>query len=324
VYITRRAMSLKDCIFDSKGEKGLFTHLNFTWKDKFNIYPHLPFTDVIDINTLKGIDQGKRDFLLKTTIDYTICDKKDKPLFCIEFDGMSCGYSRYGKCIQLKKDPCRKKKLELKLKIAEQHRFPFYIISYNEKKYLFEKIHLTIVDGIIGETIANMLFPDRINDDLENSKNILSSMSNYERNEYIQDLVTSKEVELESIWNPISKEAGEIEGALINKGIISGYSYKFLSKPELPEIKNIFDIKGQENRPKMWKNIKWHGCEVSCNTPKGKVTKQAWVRNFEGMLVSPLIIVRNIAELLAFYRAATLNGIPYAKHSDTKTKYKRN
>lgn len=301
-------MSLKECVFDGYHEKELFVHLNSMWKDNFNIYPQLPFTKIADIETL-NISHNERDFILKTNIDYTVCDKEDKPLMCIEFDGWSQGYNRGGEYIQIVEDQLRKKKLELKLKIAMEHRFPFYIISYNEKTYLLEKIHLAVIDGIIGETIAKMKFRDKINEYLEDSKDTLSSMSEYERYEYIQDLVTSAEVELELKWNPISKKAAEIEGVLIDKGIISGHSSKPLSKPELPEIKDIFDIKGIEKRLKAWKDIKWHGCEVSCETPKGKVTEQAWVRNFEGMLASPLIIVQNIAELLAFYKAAILNGI---------------
>lgn len=301
-------MSLKECIFDGFHEKKLFKHLNSIWKDNFNIYPQLPFAKIFDIGTL-GINQNEKDFLLKTNIDYTICDKKDKPLMCIEFDGWSHGYNRGAEYIQIVEDRLRKKKLELKLKISVEHHFPFYIISYDEKMYLLEKIHLTVIDGIIGETIAKMEFRDKINEYLEDSKDTLNSMSEYERYEYIQDLVISTEVELELTWNPISKKAAEIEGLLIDKGIISGHSYKPLSKPELPEIKDFFDIEGFEKRLKSWKDIKWHGCEVSCETPKGKVMGRAYVRNFEGMLASPLIIVENIAELLAFYKAAILNGI---------------
>lgn len=59
----------------------------------------------------------------------------------------------------------------------------------------------------------------------------------------------------------------------------------------------------------MWKDIKWHGYEVSFETPKGKVIERSYVRNFEGMMASPLTIVKNVAEFIAFYKAAILNGI---------------
>jgi len=301
-------MALKGSIFDGYHEKDLFGHINSRWEKYFNIYPQLPLTKIFDIKTL-NVGGKRKDFLLKTNIDYTICDKEDKPLLCIEFDGWSHGYNKGGEYIQLRKDSLRKAKLELKLKIAIANDFPFYIISYDEKKYISEKIHLTIVDGIIGQTIANKKFRDKINEYLKDSQSYLDSMNEYFRHEYIQDLITSIEVELELTWDPIAKMASEIEHTLYSHHILTTCSYKPLSKPELPEIKDIFDTEGLRRRLKAWKNIEWQGCEVSCETPKGKVTKRAWVRNFEGMTVSPIIIVRNIAELLAFYKAANLNGI---------------
>ena len=56
-------------------------------------YAHLPFTKIFDITTL-NVNEIERDFLLKTNVDYTICDKKDKPLMCIEFDGMGHGFCK--------------------------------------------------------------------------------------------------------------------------------------------------------------------------------------------------------------------------------------
>lgn len=301
-------MSLKTCIFDGYHEREVFGHLNSMWQDRFNIYPQLPFTKIFDIETL-NVNQREKDFLLKTNIDYTICNKEDTALMCIEFDGWSHGYNRGGEYVQIVKDSLRKKKLELKLRIAMEHRFPFYIISYEEYMYLLEELHLTVIDGIIGQTIARMGFQDKINEYLESSGDILSSMSESESHEYIQDLVISAEVELELTWDPIAKKAAEIHHMLFTKGIVSGYSSKYLSKPELPEIKDINDIEGLQKRIAAWNDIEWHGCEVSCETPKGEVTERAWVRNFEGMPASPLTIVENIAELLAFYKAAVMNGI---------------
>lgn len=278
------------------------------WKDHFNIYPQLPFTKIFNIDNL-NVNKKERDFLLKTNIDCTICDKMDKPLICIEFDGLSHGYNRGGEYIQLVKDPLRKKKLDLKLKIAVENLLPFYIISYDEKMYLSEKIHLSVIDGIVGETIAKLGFREKLNEYVEASKETLDSLSEFDQHEYIQDLVISAEVELEMTWNPISKKAAEIKHYLYASKILSSCTFKFLTKPELPEMRDFFDINGLEKRIKAWKDIQWHGCEVTCETPKGKVTHKAWVRNFEGMLASPLIIVQNIAELLVLCEVATQNGI---------------
>jgi hypothetical protein len=127
-------MSLRKSIFDNENERELYENLKSRWGKIFNIYPQLPFTKIFDINTLKNVDEKEKDFLLKTNIDYTICDKKDRPLMCIEFDGMGGGYSREGKyipnlkIIPLKGRERRKMKLELKLRIAKEHQFPFYHI----------------------------------------------------------------------------------------------------------------------------------------------------------------------------------------------------
>jgi hypothetical protein len=302
------AMSSRECIFDGDHEKELFGRMNSIWENSFNVYPQLPFTKIFDIETL-NVSSNEKDFLLKTNIDYTVCDKRDKPLMCIEFDGWGHGYNRGGEYVQILEDPRRKWKLELKLKIAMEHDFPFYITSYDEMEYLSPKIHLTVIDGIIGQTIAKLNLQDKINEYLENSKDIVSSMSEYEAHEYIQELVWSAEAVLELAWDLIAKKEAEIESMLSAKGVVSGYTLKFLSKPELPKMKDMYDIEGLQNRLRAWKDIKWHGCEVSCKTPRGEVTQRALVRNFEGMLASPITIANNIAKLLAFSKAATLNGI---------------
>lgn len=301
-------MSVKENIFDGFHERELFKHLNSRWNQYFNIYPQLPFTKIFDIDSLI-IKEKERDFLLKTNIDYTICNKENKPIMCVEFDGWSHGYNKGNEYIQIKPDSLRKAKLELKLKIALEHIFPFYIISYDEKKYVSEKIYLTVVDGIIGQTIAKMNFLGEINKHINEQRDALDSMNEYARNEHIQDLITSVEVELELTWDPIAKMASEIESILFQRNIASRMSYRPLSKPELSELRDIFDIDGLEKRVEAWKDIEWHGFEVTCETLKGKAIESAWVRNIESDWASPIIIAKNIAELLALYNAATINGI---------------
>ena len=301
-------MSLRNSIFDGSHEKELFKHLNSVWGNVFNIYPQLPFTKIFDIKTLK-VSRKERDFLLKTNIDYTICNNRDRPLMCIEFDGMCHGYSRDGRYIQIVPDPVRKKKLELKLKIAKEHSFPFYIISYNETTYISEQIYLAIIDSIIGQTMTSILFPKKVNEYLEGAKDFTGTMDKGEVHDYIQDLIINAEVDLELTWDPVSRKASEIEKLLILKGILKRYSYRFLSKPDLPEIKDICDVEGLKKRMKAWDNIEWQGCEVICETPMGKVMERVWVRNFEGAYVSPIIIAKNIAELITFYKVAVQSGV---------------
>ena len=306
-------MSLKKSIFDSYHEKKLFKHLNSVWEGTFNIYPQLSFTKIFDIETLK-VSCREKNFLLKTNIDYTICDKNDRPLMCIEFDGLCHGYSRDGKYIQIKEEPfknqglSRKEKMELKLRIAKEHNFPFYIVSYSETKYITERIHLAVIDSIIGQAIANMQLPRKVSEYIERDKDILDRLNEYAYHEYIQDLVLDAEVELELDWDPISRKKAEIMGILFSKRIMKRYSFRYFSEPELPED-DPFDIEGLKKRVEAWKTIEWHCCEVTCETIKGLVTEKAKVRNFEGGFASPIIIAKNIAELIAFFRVAIQNGI---------------
>jgi len=297
-------MSLKESIFDGYHEKELCKHLESMWKNKFNIYPQLPFTKIFDIDTL-SINHYEKEFLFKTNIDYTICDKKDKPLMCIEFDGLGKGYNRGAEYIQIVEYPHRKKRLELKLKMAMENNLPFYIISYDEKTDISDKIHLTVIDGIIGQTIARMNTQDKINEYLESHKDSLESMDESEFNEYIEDIITLAEIETELTWDPIAKKASEIKNILFDKEIILRYGLKLLTSESL-EMKDIYDI---DNQQKTAEDIKRYGCEVSCETPKGRVVKQSWIRNFGVTSFLPLTIVENISTLLAFYEAATLNGV---------------
>ena len=57
-------MSLKGCIFDGYHEKELFGHLTSMWKNKFNVYPQLPFAKIFEIETL-NTNQKERNFLRK-------------------------------------------------------------------------------------------------------------------------------------------------------------------------------------------------------------------------------------------------------------------
>jgi hypothetical protein len=299
-------MSIKNCVFDSYHEKDLYKHLKSVWKTHFNLYPQLPFTKIFDINKLK-VNYREKDFLLKTNVDITICDKKDRPLMCIEFDGLSHGYSKGGEYIQILEDLERKKKLELKLSIALNYRFPFYIISYDEKDYISESYHLMVIDGIVGQTIANLGLKGKVEEYLDRYD--LSKMSAEEKHDFIQDLVLDAETELELTWDPIAQKVAKLAYILYHKGILKSYGFEYLTKPELPEIKDIYDIEGLTKRTNAWKFIEWHGCKVSCITSRGIVTDTAWVRNFEGISASPIVIVENIAQLRAFYKVASLHNV---------------
>lgn len=281
-------MSLKEHIFGSNSEKELYYHLKSIWGRDYNLYPGLKFANIFNIDNI-NITNEERKFLESTEIDYTVCTKKDKPLICIEFDGWRHGYSRDGHYVEILKDKWRKIKFELKLRIAKECNIPFVIVSSDEKNNISEKIHLSIIDSIIGQILAKIKY-----------------------NEYCGELEDPELAEIVAEYenDPIVKELKKLEEKLNSKKILLNYTIISLQKPNDMEL---FIEKGlNENGVCVinpLKDINWYGCEISCETPKGKVIKQAWVRNFEGRMVSPQIIVDNIAKLVTFYDVAKLNNI---------------
>jgi hypothetical protein len=109
--------------------------------------------------------------------------------------------------------------------------------------------------------------------------------------------------------DPIANMAFEIEAILIKRKILKKVEFRPFTKPELPEIKDLFDIEGLEKRLEAYKHVEWVGCEVSCETPKGIVIKKVEVRNFEDEFIEPCSIANCIAMLLAYHEIAELNGI---------------
>ena len=150
-------MSTRKSIWDGHTEEKLYQQLKTNWSDKFNVYPQIPFSKIFGISEL-NVSHEEKQFLYKTNIDYTICDKNDKPIICIEFDGIGRGYNRGGKYIQLEADEMRVMKLELKLRIALEKDFPFFIVSYDEIENYDKNLQITILDGIIGQHLVGKEF----------------------------------------------------------------------------------------------------------------------------------------------------------------------
>jgi len=291
-------MGVRKSIFDSREEKSLYHHLKSVWGDKLNIYPNLPFTKIFDIETLK-VDSRTKSYLLKTNVDITVC-MKDKPLMCIEFDGISGGFNRKGRYIQRKFDKERKRKLELKLQIAQRDHFPFFVISYEEEERIPKHTHLMLIDSIIGQTIATKFFKEKV-------KNFRDSHQLSKVNEEtFQDIVMQLEAELELEWDPIAKKVTEIEAFLMRKGLIKSWNYRYLEKPSLSPLKNLSDTSTLVERAKMLERVIWIGCRVVYTTIKGKTGATAWVRNIENEYVSPFIIAKNSAMLTALYKVLRL------------------
>jgi hypothetical protein len=303
-------MAIRPTVFGSFNEKEMFYSIESLWQSRFSVYPQLPFCAVFELDNL-SLTEKEIDFLRKSSIDYTLCTKSGKPLLSIEFDGMGHGFSRNGEYTEIhpSKAKNRKLKLDLKLKLAGIEQFPFYVVSYDEKVPISEDIHLTVVDGIIGQTLKHRDFPQIAKEWVDDEKSVLDNLSESERHERIQDIVIGAEVIAELNWDPIAKRSSDLEGDLRRKGFYKGDTSEFISDPELPD----FDWNtgtGFEARIQAFKNMIRCGCRYTVHTAFGDITETAWVRNFAGSEVSPLTIAENIASLLAYNRALKLAPRP--------------
>ena len=302
---------IRRSVFGSRGEKELFTSLHTHWGARFDLWPSLPFAQIIDVGTIGHYLKDKeRDFFLKTNIDYTLCTRSDRPILSIEFDGLGKGFSRRGQYVQqvATVDPHRKLKLDLKLKVAQNENYPFFVVSFEESKVLDQDTSLTIVDGIIGQVLAKQEFQKSVETLFEDHRDRIESLPSSSQHEYVQELVWDAETLAELKWDPIAVLAAKYEYEAFEKGIIKSYKTEYLNDPELPDGDPFADLAVMEKRIAAMKDAVRVGCRIIADTPKLAIIETVWLRNFEDAIVSPLHIASNIAELLVFKKALDLTG----------------
>lgn len=312
-------MKIRDSVFGSPKEREFYGILKSRWADKFNLYPSLPFASIIDIKDM-GLTEGARSYLLKTSLDFTLCEKEaDKPVLSIEFDGLGHGFSHDGKYIEFwpSKDPNRELKLSLKLRVAEKAGYPLIVVSFDETSPFSEDLELTIADGLIGRVLSRRRFEELINERRNElagpgSEDFAWMKESYEKfsereytyDHYVQDWVVGLEVEAELESDPIAKQAAILEGKLVEEGIYAGKTITYLEEPPAPILKDFYDIETLKKRVQALKDpFTKIGCEVSFKIkglPK-EVSSKIFIRNFG--LSSSLSLADNIATLLAAKKA---------------------
>lgn len=232
-------MPIRQTVFGSPREGRLFKALRIRWGADFNLYPSLPFLSLMDVQDLPLSVDALR-FLKTTTVDYTLCDKDDRPLVSIEFDGLTAGHSRDGTFVPRRRgaDPLREKKLDLKLEVAELNLYPFVVVSNPEAAPLSKQTALTLVDGIIGQTLANRRVQEGIAElNSTITEEQLVDMSATERQEYIEDQVWGIEIEAELTHDPIAREAADLQRRLEGTGMYAGGSgQRFLEDSSVPPL----------------------------------------------------------------------------------------
>jgi hypothetical protein len=299
-------MRIRKSVFGSASERSLYKALATRWSDKLHIFPCLPFLNVVQI-AASELPRNEWDYLLKTSVDYTLCDVSDQPLLSIEFDGLGEGFSRQGEYVPRwisSKDPNREWKLNLKLRLCEQVGYPLFVISYEEATPIGPGLNLAIVDGIIGRFLAHVNVVPRVNELLQEHEDIIADLPPHEAHDYVDDLLLDAEVEMDFTWNPISRKLAELQDIGYRRGM-RGEGFRWLDDSGVPPADHFWrtgDVRDLKKRAEALNKANRIGCEATVETPEGPVTEVAWMRNISGV-IWPGTIIEGIARLLAWKRA---------------------
>ena len=171
-------------------------------------------------------------------------------------------------------------------------------MSFEEAKILDQDVNLTIVDGIIGQVLANIEF----------RKSIETLYEDHRETDDVPELVSDAQIFAEMKWDLIVILAADFQRKAFERGIVKTYKTEYLNDPELPEGNPLEDSTVLEKCIDAIQNAERVGCRIIINTPKIAIIETVWLRNFEDARVSPLHIAINIAELLAFKKALDLIG----------------
>ncbi|MGI8422913.1 MAG: hypothetical protein ACR2NO_02140 [Chloroflexota bacterium] len=209
-------MQPRSSIFDSRNERELFHAVSGTWEPGHRLYPHIPFTNLIDVDP-QMFDAAELSFLHKTTVDYVLTTAEGQLLWAIEFDGLGHGARRHGRYVQRvqsRQEPNRAWKLDLKCRAADEAGFSLAIVSYEEKEIIDPEVNLILAHGMIGGFLAHGYASRRMQELFEADRETIEALPAEERDEYVADyIMISATVEADLTLNPLCKRAGELERA---------------------------------------------------------------------------------------------------------------
>jgi hypothetical protein len=288
-------MGVRNIVFGSKEERKYFKKLMNTWGNKLNIYHNLPFLNVFtgretlidSVNFLTfQLNDNEYELLKKTSIDFVICNKEDRPLLCIDFDGMQGGFN-IGKdyIVPEGEDMIKRRKdfFELKLRVAHGSLFPYFILGSEQFKGLSEAQYLTIADGLIGEVLSTNarveMYSSKFNPrELGYSEEEFDDLDEITKRELIEDWAIGIEIESDYKNNPIFQATAK----LMRETKSTGYNIIFLNEDGLD--------------PEIWV---WVECEI-INHKYGNDRAKIYLPNFKTPSCYIIVhLAQEIAKLLA-------------------------
>ena len=308
-------MGLKNKVFGSVSEERGFRSIERSWGNDYRLFPQLPFSALFEPD---DTIHDTSNFFFKTSIDYTLCTKAGNPLLAIDFDGMGHGFNKNGEYVKVREttDRYRKIKFDFKIRYAERYNFPYHIISYDEIEPIGEDLNLTIVDGVIGYTVARMDFKQKIQESVRHEAHIIDSLPPYERQEYIQGLVTDQEILSKFEHDPIVKRTLQVGSELLKQGCSPLKTWWHLFQPDLPELE--YDPPGSWSVPTpssfnarvaAMDEASRVGCLCTLTSCVGEVSETAWMRTV-GNFSQTMVITKNMAELLAHAKLLRMASQP--------------
>lgn len=323
-------------VFGSGSERTNYYKLSRQWGRSYRIYHNLPFLNVFNTKELLNVKKlhswealfdpnepykvsiGDIDYnrLKKTSIDYTLCDASDKPILCIDFDGISDGFN-VGTEYRFDgpPDPWRELITGLKLKVAHGSMFPYFVVGYDHFKDLSDNIQLTMVDGIIGEVLSNLETRQRIGqgfkpEEMGWTQKDFDNLSPDEQHEVIQDWVLDIEVEAEMNNNPISVKVEQLR-----RDVHLHCKCTWLSFPNADNAQSL------DERHRLLNNAISKGCRCTLERVRfeesgevtylpcecGPVSASVWLPNFKTPgCTSVLGLVEDLSKLVALEKARKL------------------
>jgi hypothetical protein len=331
-------MGVRKQVFASRAERENFYKLRRRWGEKYLIYHNLPFLTVFTEDSLVDLDRFRAtgpnklsserfrrllsgievSRLKKTSIDYTLCDLNDQPLVCVEFDGLQNGVNigtRYYPSSDENNSEWRQTIMDLKLTVAHGSLFPFFVVGSDHFQDLPLKTKTTIVDGVIGDVLANRA-KDKIfsggfkPEDQGFSEDAFNELDRDSQNELIQDWMLDIEVLTELEHNPVSRAAAQ----LMSDAGLPSYSVCHKFFPRLPDplkLPTFFespDLQKVKEWVDAWKAVLYHGATVALHTQKyGDVQATVMLPNFQVPgFGSGLGLAEEIAKIMCLDRLGRL------------------
>ena len=306
-------MGINKQVFASNSERKNFYKLSRQWGDRYHIYHNLPFLNLFhtenlidfsnwDLKRLE-IDDLDKNRLKKTSIDYTLCNEKDEPLICIDFDGMCEGFNVGTKYYaNFRPDSWREKITELKLTVAHGSFFPYFVVCSKQFEDITKDIQLTIVDTIIGDVLANRAAKDKFAEGFKPeevgwTQEAFDNLHPSQQGEVVQDWAVDVEMSAEIENNPIYKKISQLSE------VVGRHPYK-LQFISYPSMENIEDV-GQ--RTKAMETALYHGARCVISSKEyGEVKAEVLLPNFNAPYFRVLGLSDLVAELLALEKLRRL------------------